>query len=560
MSLDIFARWATEEECLAEMLGLHDEDSAQAIVAGIRQRVSSDTLFKSLEGDLRVISKADDDELVVYGACSWEKVDPENDLITAGAMSKFFKKWFNVVPERYRNVMLMHKSFQAGVPLLKYQGSDGQMYYTHVHEKGSMLIAKIRDDDGLAQTVDLRSKVREGVYKSYSIGGVPTETEREMQGERLVTIIKDIDPGEVTICVTGMNDMAKFEIVKATDGTLQKPFAGYADFDACVKSVSARKKPPKDPKAYCAAIQAKVEDAKKALDEALKGMTLDQINAKIVELRAKLSANRKRIRAYWDEQETPDWLRELGDENDALYDELSAWREARVERIVSDAKKINIALKSMTLDQINAKITALRTKLTANRKRARDYWDSQETPDWVHTLEDENNAIYDELSAWREARVERIVTDAKAPPKEEKEGIDKILEEAFQPFFKILEEKVSGTEVTVPKSSVQPQDLKKVMKEAFDESMVNFEAQIREKMDEMTVEATERTPPQDLRKMVNDLFNESMDVLETRVKERIKSSESKPKSREEVSKAMDERTLETYLNVREIFKELENVE
>jgi len=442
------------------MLGIHDEESALAIVAGIRQRVSSDTLFKSLEGDLRVISKADDDEIVVVGPCSWEKVDPENDLITAGAMSKFFKKWFTVVPERYRNVMLMHKSFQAGVPLLKYQGSDGQMYYTHVHEKGSILVAKIRDDDGLAQTVDLRSKIREGVYKSYSIGGIPTETEKEMQGERLVTIIKDIDPGEVTICVTGMNDMAKFEVVKTDDLTeaqrellsympyftsddfinmtekewlvfLEKPFAEWRDMAHCIRSVSSRKKPPKDPGAYCASIMHQVEDAKKALDEALEGMTPEQI--------------------------------------------------------------------------------------------------------------------------------ERIVENITTPPKEKAKDLDTVLEEAFQPFLKTLEEKMDGMETTIPESSVQPQDLKKVMREAFAESMVNFEAQIRERMDKMTVEVTERTPPQDLKKMVNDLFNESMDVLEARVKERIKSSESKPKSREEVSKAMDERTLETYLNVREIFKELENI-
>lgn len=464
MSVNIFARWASEEECLQEMLGLHDEESALAIVAGIRQRVSSDTLFKSLEGDLRVISKVDDDEIIVVGPCSWEKVDPENDLITAGAMSKFFKKWFTVVPERYRNVMLMHKSFQAGVPLLKYQGSDGQMYHTHVHEKGAMLITKVRSDDGLVQTQDLRRKVREGVYKSYSIGGMPTETEKKMQGERLVTIIKDIDPGEVTICVTGMNDMAKFEVVKADDLTeaqrkllsympyftsddfidmtekewlafLQKPFAEWRDMDHCIRSVSSRKKPPKDPAAYCASIMHQVEGAKKALDETLKGLTPEEIDSKM----------------------------------------------------------------------------------------------------------------------------ERILAD-KLPTEEKVRDLDAVLEKVFEPFFETVWEKLDDMEVTIPESSVQPQDLKKVMREVFDESMVNLETQIRERIDKITVEAAERTPPQDLKKMVDDLFNESMDVLEARVKERIKSSESKLKSRDEVSKVMDERTLETFLKVREIFKELEYVE
>lgn len=478
MSVNIFARWSSEEECLQEMLGLHDEESARVIVAGINQRVSSDTLFKSLEGEMRVISKAGDDELIVYGPCSWEKIDPENDLITAGAMSKFFKKWFSAVPERYRNVMLMHKSFQAGVPLLKYQGSDGQMYYTHVHEKGAMLISKIRDDDGLAQTKDLRQKVHDGVYKSYSIGGMPIDVEKEMQGDRLVSIIKDIDPGEVTICPVGMNDMAKFELVKVARteaeramshfdisqgdwdelsdekkqdyidrlperGTagekskklLEKPFAGYDDLDDCV----SQNQDKDDPAAYCASIMHDVEGKAKE-------MTLDEINAKIAELRAILKTNQDKISEYY---------RKLPD-----------------------------------------------------------------TPEWVDELYDDNSALYDELSAWREARVERIVEDAKAPPKEEKEDVNKILEDAFQPFFKMVKKRLDGMVVTVPDSSLQPQDLKKIMKQAFDESI---------------------------------------EALETKVREKIESSGDKPKSHEEVSKAMDERTLETALKVREIFKELENI-
>lgn len=45
---------------------------------------------------------------------------------------------------------------------------------------------------------------------------------------------------------------------------IAKPFAGYKDFNACVRSVSARAKPPRDPKAYCAAIMHQVEGTKKS--------------------------------------------------------------------------------------------------------------------------------------------------------------------------------------------------------------------------------------------------------------------------------------------------------
>jgi len=43
------------------------------------------------------------------------------------------------------------------------------------------------------------------------------------------------------------------------DELISKPFAGYKNFAACVRSVSSRKKPPRDPKAYCAAIMHQVE-------------------------------------------------------------------------------------------------------------------------------------------------------------------------------------------------------------------------------------------------------------------------------------------------------------
>ena len=147
------------------------------------------------------------------------------------------------------------------------------------------------------------------------------------------------------------------------------------------------------------------------------------------------------------------------------------------------------ALKSMTLEEINAKIAELRATLETNQDKISAYYrDLPDTPDWVDDLYDENSALYDELSAWREARVERIVEDAKAPPKEEKKvDIHKIIQDALQPLSK------------------------------------------------------------------------SIEALEARTQKKIESSEDKPKSHEEISKAMDEQTLETALKVREIFKELENI-
>lgn len=286
-----FGRWDSFDSCVAEMTLFHSDEDAMAIAEAIRERVDSNTLFKSVDIPMKVM-KSEEGDIIVYGPCSWEKRDPVGDVVTTEFMVKFFDKWFNNVPVNYRNIMLDHENFQVGEPLLTYIHSDETKYYTHVHEKAPMLLAKIRPDDGLEATKKFRQAIIDLDYKSYSISWFPVryetilEPDKESEDDLWPTPYTcyhyDGDPIEVTICRYGMVDAAKFNLIKSKLRTgktlfqfadilekyspeciqkllvsiLNKPFADYDDFADCV----AQNQDKDDPEAYCAAIQDEAED------------------------------------------------------------------------------------------------------------------------------------------------------------------------------------------------------------------------------------------------------------------------------------------------------------
>jgi hypothetical protein len=311
-----FARWNSFDECCLEMTGLgHPATAADEICKSIMTRAEEGTLYKAVE-TMEVI-KADND-IILYGPASWELLDREGDFITTEAQRHFLRKLFNQVPERYRNIMDEHKNFQAGEPLLTFKTSDGRSLYSHVHEKGLMLITKVRPEDGLEKTRALRESVLNGSYKSYSIAGRPIRFEKKLEKGQEITYHYDIDPDEISLCRVGVNPQARFEVVQKgittntntanivegaimTGGSdaekpsldaqksysairffnklddLQKPFANYTDFDDCV----AQNQDKGDPKAYCASIKENVEGkAISTLDLTWLGSLIDEPPAK----------------------------------------------------------------------------------------------------------------------------------------------------------------------------------------------------------------------------------------------------------------------------------------
>ena len=205
-----FARWETFDACKLEQMEIgHSEESADKICGDIQERAEKGMLFKSLP-DLEIL-KGKGGDLIVGGYASWEIVDAENDFVTTEAMVNFLAKFFNL-PVEYRNVSGDHTNFQLATALLEYEGED-ETFYSHVHEKGMYLIAKVRSD-GFKRTRQLRKLVREGVYKAYSISGYASRFKHEQVNGTLIRKIFDIDPYEVAIVKEGMNQKSVMQVLK----------------------------------------------------------------------------------------------------------------------------------------------------------------------------------------------------------------------------------------------------------------------------------------------------------------------------------------------------------
>jgi hypothetical protein len=160
------------DACILEQSKLgHDRDSAEKICGSIKDRAEKGVLYKAEDAGLRVLSKADDEEIVLGGNASWEIPDDQHDLFTVGAQVKALERFFAQPPE-YRSITVNHSEFKLAQPLLKYVDSEGKEYFSHVHEKGTYLIGRLRND-GLKTTKFYRDLARRGNLNGYSVSAVP---------------------------------------------------------------------------------------------------------------------------------------------------------------------------------------------------------------------------------------------------------------------------------------------------------------------------------------------------------------------------------------------------
>jgi len=192
-----FARFEDINCCIAEQKGLgHDEESAVNICTEIKDRADKGILYKADPIGLAILSKADEPDLVVGGFASYEIVDDEGDIITTQAQVKGLQKFFAQAPE-WQSITINHKEFKLAQPQLSYVDSTGKTFYSHVNEKGTYLISKIRNDK-LKTTQFYREQVKKGNITGYSITGLPLE-----KGETSKTIT-DIEYHAITLCEKGV--------------------------------------------------------------------------------------------------------------------------------------------------------------------------------------------------------------------------------------------------------------------------------------------------------------------------------------------------------------------
>jgi hypothetical protein len=171
-----FARFENFESCVLEMKGLkHDEESANKICGAIKDRAEKGALLKAAPVGLEVLSKASEEDIVVGGYASWECIDDDGDLFTVEAQAKALQTFFTQPPE-YQSITINHglglvKEMKLAQPMLKYTDSKGAEYFSHVNEKGTYLIGKIRNDK-MASTQYYRAKAKAGELNGYSVNVV----------------------------------------------------------------------------------------------------------------------------------------------------------------------------------------------------------------------------------------------------------------------------------------------------------------------------------------------------------------------------------------------------
>ena len=167
-----FARFENFEACTLEMTKMgHDSESANKICGAIKDRAEKGVLYKAETVGLQILSKADSEDIVLGGYCSWDMPDDQRDIFTIDAQAKAMQKFF-AQPKEYQSVTINHKEFKGAQPILKYTDTEGETFYSHPNEKGSYLLSLLRNDN-LKTTQYYRDQARKGNLDGYSVTAVP---------------------------------------------------------------------------------------------------------------------------------------------------------------------------------------------------------------------------------------------------------------------------------------------------------------------------------------------------------------------------------------------------
>ncbi len=143
-------------------------------------------------------TKVDEDQRIVGGTFTSEAVDSQNDVVDFGATKEAVAEW-----DQWRNIREMHQPRAAGV---------ATTIQLDEVAKAGYLEAKIVDDAAW-------TKVKEKVYKGFSIGGKVLDAVLEKSGTRRITKYLLT---EVSLVDRPANPEAVFTFAKREDGDLQK--------------------------------------------------------------------------------------------------------------------------------------------------------------------------------------------------------------------------------------------------------------------------------------------------------------------------------------------------
>ena len=238
------------------------------MVIGVRSNSSN---------DFHIIKSNDD--LMIGGYASIEMVDKQNDLITLKALKEAVNKFMD--EKNYRNVMTNHSNVQVGEVVPNYRDKSGKLWKTDVDDVGFFVVIKLRDD--IEKAKEINRGIRKGSLRSFSIGGQALQKVKKSNSELgEFNEISKLELHEVTICESGINPEAKFNILKQNKQeakNMSKLEKALAELDTLLDEVNTLRKEDEDPSADADGEMEMMETNKDTMeymdDSEAKGETLD---------------------------------------------------------------------------------------------------------------------------------------------------------------------------------------------------------------------------------------------------------------------------------------------
>jgi len=166
--------------------------------------------YPDSEKFMQAAARIENDPIVVGGPASVEMIDREGHLITTNALTKAFDKYMSNF--RTRNAMVLHSDVQIGWALPAYISKGGQIFKSGVNDQGLFFITEVRDDTRIAKRVI--EQINEGKLKSYSIAGSAIKVQNMQKGLQPYMQVDEMELAEVTVCETGVNQNAGFDVLK----------------------------------------------------------------------------------------------------------------------------------------------------------------------------------------------------------------------------------------------------------------------------------------------------------------------------------------------------------
>jgi phage head maturation protease len=133
------------------------------------------------------ITKVDEEKRMVYGYASTEKLDSQGEVVSKAAIEKALSSYME-----FANIREMHQASAVGVA----KQAD-------IDDKGLYLAAKVVDDAAW-------TKVKEGVYKGFSIGGKKLS--------KVGDTVESLSLTEISLVDRPANPECKFDVYKSEDG------------------------------------------------------------------------------------------------------------------------------------------------------------------------------------------------------------------------------------------------------------------------------------------------------------------------------------------------------